>query len=110
MEIERTADMLHPELKDGRVDLQVYISDLCSNDVQPAIDAWGKGEKEVVIATHFNLSTALDNAISLNCMPAHGNAIHEDAKPLFNSMRAELAYMIARIDALTFKNPDNESV
>jgi hypothetical protein len=48
------------------------------------------------------LHDALDSAIDMHEMPAYDKAIDTKVKPMFDALRAELATMIERINALKF--------
>jgi hypothetical protein len=106
MHIERNDDMLHPKLGKNGLELFCHLSDAIDETLDDAMAAWGNGSEEVEISTRFTLSDALNSAIELHEMPAYDNAIDAAAKPMFDAMRAELAEMISRIDALTFKTPN----
>lgn len=102
MHIERSDNMLHPKLGANGVELFCYLSDAIDETLDGAMAAWGNGNEEVAISTQFALRDALDSAIEMHEMPAYGNAIDAEAKPMFDAMRAELVAMIVRIDALKF--------
>ena len=62
----------------------------------------GGGKEEVTILTQFALHDALDSAIDMHEMPAYDKAIDTKVNPMFDALRAELATMIERINALKF--------
>lgn len=106
MHIERSDNMLHPKLGENGLELFCYLSDAIDETLDEAMAAWGNGNEEVAISTRFTLSDALNSAIYMHEMPAYDKAIDEDAKPMFDAMRAELVAMIERIDALIFATPN----
>ena len=105
MNVDLKAEMLHPRLGESGLELCCHLSDMCDEELDEVMAAWGNNEEEVSISTWFTLSEALDSAIFLYEMPAYGNAIHAEDKPIFEAMRKELVSMIERIDALTFEEP-----
>lgn len=100
--------------ENGRVECQLYFSDEAGPDspmgkvfmhvccLEVGDDGHFTNNETVAIESTFRLSTALDIAIEGYEMPAHDGAIDIKDRALFDSMRAELVEMIARIDALKF--------
>jgi hypothetical protein len=105
---EPTDEPLCVELKDGKIDLCVFLSNECNYD-QALIDAmaaWLKNEDSVIIAPHFTVAAPVNALIDSHKMPGFNNDIDIDAKPIFDTLRAELVAEIARIDALKFRKGD----
>ena len=98
--------MVFVRLREGKIDLSVYLSNECSEaaEMEPVIEAWFNDTHPTIIAPHFSVSSPLDYLVDGHQMPAHGNEIDMDAKPVFDALRAELTAQVERIDALIFKD------
>lgn len=103
MDIVKHEDFLMPELVEGRIRLSCYLSD-CDDDLELA--GWGTGKDEKTVTIYFTLGAAFSSAVERFQMSSQGNAIDEEARPLFNAMRSELVEMIDQIDALRFLAPN----
>lgn len=101
---EPANQMVFVDLANGKIDLSIYLSNECGDDdgIIPAMEAWLDDTAPSIIAPHFTVASPVDYLIDGHEMPAVGNVIDIDAKPVFDALRAEFAKQIARIDALVF--------
>ena len=102
---EPTDQLVFVRLEDGKIDLSVYFSNQCGvpGGLEDAMTAWLEDTAYAVIAPHFSVASPVDYLIEGHEMPAHGNAIDEKARPVFEAIKREMLEQVARIDALVYK-------
>ena len=97
-------EMVFVRLEDGKIDLSIYLSNECNSEeaLVNAMTAWVEDSDSVIIAPHFTLASPVDYLIDGHKMRHYGNAIDEEARPVFDAVKREMLEQIARIDALKF--------
>lgn len=98
-------EMVHVDLRNGKLRLCIELSNADDGEkleaLDAAVDAWD-GDEQSGVDCFFTLTEILDSSIEMHQIPANENRIDIDAKPLFDAMRAELSEMIQRIDAIKY--------
>jgi hypothetical protein len=98
---------------DGRVGLFHWFSDVgCGLDgldagLKEAVNAWcdpDESADEVILKVDFRLSDALNFEFEIEGHEIEGGLIGPYRRPVHEAMRAELLEMVARIDAIKYRD------